>query len=123
MGFLKIQWDMNLHINQGTLVYKIQLSENTKYVHVYDKINSNMQGGWVMRAEDVVRLTPIEIQNKFALPNTPIYICDVELKVGTLLRAGEVNPLFGYKGGGLQYDLIINGKKIGKFFNERKIVQ
>ena len=29
----------------------------------------------------------------------------------TRLRTGEVNPLFGFDGGGQQYDLIINGKK------------
>ena len=65
------------------------------------------EGGWVMKAEDIAGLTPQEIQNKFALPNTPKYICDVNLEAGTRLRTGEVNPLFGFHGGGQQYDLII----------------
>ena len=43
--------------------------------------------------------------------------------VGTRLRTGEVNPLFGFDGGGQQYDLIINGKKVGTFTNERIIGQ
>ena len=64
-----------------------------------------------MKAEDIAGLTPQEIQDKFALPYTPRYVCDVNLETGTRLRTGEVNPLFGYKGGGKQYDLIINGKK------------
>ena len=43
--------------------------------------------------------------------------------VGTRLRTGEVNPLFGFDGGGQQYDLIINGKNVGTFTNERIIGQ
>ncbi len=107
----------------GTTVTEIQLTENATYVRVYDKVNSRMQGGWVMKEEDIVGLTPQDIQNKFALPTTPKYICDVNLEAGTRLRTGEVNPLFGFEGGGQQYDLIINGKNVGKFTNERIIGQ
>ena len=85
----------------GTSVTEIQLTENATYVRVYDKVNSRMQGGWVMKAEDIGGLTPQEIQNKFALPNIPKYICDVNLEAGTRLRAGEVNPLFGFDGGAI----------------------
>ena len=106
-----------------TGVTEIQLTENATYVRVYDKVNSRMQGGWVMKSEDIAGLTPQEIQNKFALPNTPKYICDVNLEAGTRLRTGEVNPLFGFDGGGQQYDLIINGKNVGTFTNERIIGQ
>ena len=35
----------------GTSVTEIQLTENATYVRVYDKVNSRMQGGWVMKAE------------------------------------------------------------------------
>ena len=107
----------------GTSVTEIQLTENATYVRVYDKVNSRMQGGWVMKAEDIGGLTPQEIQNKFALPNIPKYICDVNLEAGTRLRTGKVNPLFGFDGGGQQYDLIINGKNVGTFTNERIIGQ
>ena len=44
-------------------------------------------------------------------------------KPGTRLRTGEVNPLFGFDGGGQQYDLIINRKNVGTFTNERTIGQ
>lgn len=105
----------------GTNVTQIQLKENATFVRVYDKVNSKMKGGWVMKAEDIAGLTPQEIQNKFALPNTPIYVCDVNLEAGTYLRMGEANPIFGFSGGGLQYDLIINSKCVGTFTNERLI--
>ena len=90
-----------LSYKPGTSVTEIQLTENATYVRVYDKVNSRMQGGWVMKAEDIGGLTPQEIQNKFALPNIPKYICDVNLEAGTRLRAGEVNPLFGFDGGAI----------------------
>ena len=104
----------------GTLVKEIELTENATFVRVYDNMpdGSGMYGSWVMKAEDIEGLTPLEIQDKFALPNTPKYVCDVELDVGTHIRVGEVNPLDGWgNGGGTQYDLI--GQRIGCFKNER----
>ena len=82
---------------------------------------SKMHGGWIMRPEDIEGLTPLQIQEKFALPSTPKYICDVELEAGTHLRVGEVNPLEGWgSGGGTQYDLI--GQRVGNFTNERPLL-
>ena len=103
-----------------TLVKEIELTEKTTFVRVYDNMpnGSGMYGSWVMRADDIKGLTPLEIQDKFALPNVPKYVCDVELDAGTHIRVGEVNPLSGWgKGGGTQYDLI--GQRIGIFKNER----
>ena len=99
---------------------EIELTENTTFVRVYDNMpdGSGMYGSWVMKADDIKGLTPLDIQNKFALPNTPKYICDVELEAGTHIRVGEVNHLDGWgNGGGTQYDLI--GQRIGDFKNER----
>lgn len=104
----------------GTLVKEIELTEKTTFVRVYDNMpdGSGMYGSWLMKADDIKGLTPLEIQDKFALPNTPKYMCDVELEAGTHIRVGEVNPLEGWgKGGGTQYDLI--GQRIGNFKNER----
>lgn len=100
---------------------KIQSAvENQQHVRVEvgSEGGSGMYGSWIMKAEDIEGLTPLEIQNKFALPNTPKYVCYVELEVGTHIRVGEVNPLDGWgSGGGTQYDLI--GQRIGNFINER----
>lgn len=104
----------------GTLVKEIELTEKTTFVRVYDNMpdGSGMYGSWLMKADDIKGLTPLEIQDKFALPNTPKYMCDVELEAGTHIRVGEVNPLEGWgKGGGTQYDLI--GQRVGDFKNER----
>ena len=105
---------------QGTIVKEIELNRNTIFVRVYDNApdGSGMYGSGLMKAEDIKGLTPSEIKDKFALPNIPKYVCDVELEAGTHIRMGEVNPLDGWgSGGGTQYDLI--GQRIGNFKNER----
>lgn len=102
----------------GTTVSEIQLSEETIFVRVYDGKVSKQYGGWVLRAEDIEGLTPLQIQDKFSLPATPKYMTDVKLPAGTTIRKGIVNPLAGWgKGGGVQFDLM--GQRIGEFTNER----
>lgn len=101
-------------------VQQIELKEETKFCRVYDGKNSGMYGGWVMKQSDIEGLTPEEIQDKFALPQKPVKMCDVTLPKGTQMRTGLCNPLDGWgKGGGVQFDLM--GQKIGEFGNERDI--
>lgn len=101
-------------------VKQIELKKDTVFSRVYDGENSGMYGGWVMKPQDIEGLTPEEIQDKFALPQKPIKMCDVTLPKGTNLRTGLCNPLEGWgKGGGVQFDLM--GQKVGEFGNERDI--
>jgi hypothetical protein len=37
----------------------------------------NQVGPWLMRREGIKGLTPQQIQNKFAIPELPIYVSDV----------------------------------------------
>ena len=97
----------------------IELTEDTKFVRTYDGENSGMAGSWVMKYDDVKGLSAEEIADKFALPQVPKYICDAEFPEGTAMRTGECNPLYGWNGGGQQYDLM--GVRTGKFSNEREI--
>ena len=110
----------------GTEVQIIELTEPTTFVRVMDGDNSGVFGGWVMRAEDLLKpdgtpLSPLEIQQKFALKTTPTHVVDVTLPEGTQIRMGEVNPLeaWGKKGGGTQFDLM--GQRVGEFDNARRI--
>lgn len=103
----------------GTIVKEIELTKRTTFVRVFDGVNSGQMGGWVMKAEDIAGLTPTQIQTKFALPHLPNQVTDVVLEAGTKIRIGVVNPLFGHRGGGIQYDLI--GQRIGKFINARPL--
>ncbi|MWV55913.1 hypothetical protein [Streptococcus zhangguiae] len=49
------------------------------------------------------------------------YVGEVILPKGSLLRMGEVNPVFGFKGGGIQFDLM--GQFIGDFKELGKIIE
>ncbi|MFD1738084.1 hypothetical protein ACFSCX_16235, partial [Bacillus salitolerans] len=101
----------------SSVVDTIELTEQTQFVRVYDGISSMQAGGWVMKAEDIAGLTPQQIQNKFALPSTPKYVTDVVFESGTKLRTGTANGIFGFDGGGTQFDLM--GQYIGDFVNPR----
>ncbi|WP_445494832.1 hypothetical protein [Photorhabdus sp. SF281] len=103
----------------GTTVKEFELAANTQFVRVYDGTHSQMRGGWMMKAEDIKGLSSKQIQEKFALPYEPKYVADVEIKAGTKMRVGSANSLFGYKGGGTQFDLM--GQRTGTFTNERAI--
>ncbi|WP_025729730.1 hypothetical protein [Heyndrickxia ginsengihumi] len=103
----------------GTLAQEIELTEKSTFVRVYDGEKSGMYGGWFMKADDIKGLTPSQIQDKFALPTTPKFVADVELDAGTRIRTGTVNPLFGFKGGGQQFDLM--GQRVGNFTNPRPL--
>ena len=113
--------DYNPPYKPGTKVNEIVLQEGNdkNYVRVYAKKKYKF-GNWVMRYEDIKGLTPQQIRDKYALPDIPKYICDVELKPGTHLRQGIANEVDGWgKGGGTQFDLI--GQKTGEFKNERML--
>ena len=104
----------------GTEVKEIRLTEDTTFARVYDNLpnGSSMQGGWIMNAEDIKGLTPLEIRDKYALPSIPKYVCDVELKAGTRIRMGIVNPIEGWgSGGATQFDLM--RQRVGEFKNGR----
>ena len=103
----------------GQVADIIELKEPTRFVRTYDGVNSGKAGSWVMKYEDIKGLSPEQIADKFALPQVPKYICDAEIPAGTALRTGECNPLYGWNGGGIQYDLM--GVRTGTFSNEREI--
>lgn len=109
-------WKMrnyNSPYSEKTVVQNLLLTEDAKFVRVYDNVNTSLKGGWVMNVEEIQGLTSKEIQSKFALQFEPKYIGEVELKAGDSIRLGEVGPNFGYDGGGIQIDL--QQKMIGDF--------
>jgi hypothetical protein len=103
----------------GTIVKEIELTDKSTFVRVFDGVNSGQTGGWIMKAEDILGLSPKQIQAKFALPHTPTQVTDVVLEAGTKLRTGIVDPLFGQPGGGIQFDLM--GQRVGQFINARPL--
>lgn len=103
----------------GTEVKELELQQDTTFVRYYDNKNSSLYGQWMMEEKDVRGLTPEQIRDKFALPQTPEHKCSVTVPKGTHVRCGVANEQKGWgKGQGKQYDLM--GKKIGVFGKERK---
>lgn len=67
-------------------------------------------GVWVMRAEDIEGLIMVQIAEKFALPQVPKGIVDVQLPAGTPMRASVANDIllgerFGGAGAGVQFEI------------------
>ena len=85
----------------GTTVYDVRLSEQTRFVRVYSE-RLGQFGRWFMAADDVAGLTAQQIMDKFSLPEKPLYICDVELPVGTVVQVSGAGGILGGAGGGVQ---------------------
>jgi hypothetical protein len=91
------------------------IAQDTQLCRVYT--GGRMERSWCMLRKDVIGLSPQQIQQKWALPEVPTDICDVEAagipaRVGI---AGENN--FG-KGGNVQVELLQRG---ARFSNARPI--
>lgn|GEM_PF-3662668 len=108
-------------VREGTKVMEAELRKETSgFVRVYDDVNSFQKGGWLMRKEDIIGLTPEQIKDKFALKYVPKYVADVKLPADTKIRISEANEIPGWgKGGGTQIDLL--DERVGEFFNPRSL--
>ena len=94
------------------------MQEDKKFVRLVNN-NQKAEGSWIMLEEDIIGLTPKQIQSKYALFFVPTNICDVYIKAGTKIRVGVTSSLYGMVGRGLQFDL--NQQRIGEFYNLRSI--
>lgn len=102
-------------------MYIVETSGKEHFVRLYRNPKGKV-GQWIAKYDDIKRLTPKQIQEKFALPDTPTHIADVDVPKGTRLRAGTVNPIEGWgNGDGQQFDFIGNYIDRELFTNERKL--
>lgn len=90
----------------GKEVKVVVTNEDMVFVRTLDGQGSGVLGSWLMPKSEIDGLTPEQIADKYALPQVPKFMCDVTVPAGTKIRIGECNPLFGYKGGGIQYQLM-----------------
>ena len=56
----------------------------------------NQARSWIMRADEIEGVTPLQIKNEFALPAIPKYISAVYVPAGTSLRVGRVAAQEGW---------------------------
>ncbi len=88
----------------GTVVTQFEAASDLDFVRVH--IDSNPRGGWLVRRDEVVGMTPAQIQQRLALPQVPTQIQSVTVPPGTTLQMGRVGaqPQWGVSNsGGIQY--------------------
>lgn len=67
----------------------------------------NQARSWMMRPHEIEGLSPLQIKEKFALPEVPSFVSDVYVPAGSAVRVGTVAPQAGWgAGGATQYELI-----------------
>jgi hypothetical protein len=89
----------------GKSAQDIRLTDDATFARVHGA--DNKARSWMMRKEDIDGLTPAQIKDKFALPETPSLVSDVNVPAGTLIRTGEVAPQTGWgSGGATQFELL-----------------
>lgn len=96
---------MKAPYNDSVSPRTITLNNQRTFVRVHTEINQARS--WLMRSDEIEGLTPLEIKNKFALPDMPKYVSEVHVPAGTSLRVGRVAAQDGWgAGGGMQYELL-----------------
>jgi len=107
-----------------TLIQFTDVSEG-EYVRVYSNRENEGQriGGYIMRKEDILGMDATQIQSAASLNYTPLYICDVTIQPGAILRSSTANPLYGGEGGIEQFELLSQQYDINvvSFTNERPL--
>jgi hypothetical protein len=89
---------------KGTTARDIVTTEDSKFVRVHGE--GNQARSWMMREEDIKGLSADQIKDKFALPEKPAYVSDVNVPAGTKIRVGTVGAQEGWgRGGATQYEL------------------
>lgn len=105
----------------GTGVRDIVLTRERNFVRVHGE--GNQARSWLVRAEEIDGLSPAQIRDKLALPETPTMISDVRVPAGTHLRVGTVGKQEGWgNGGGVQYELL-DRIPSDSFSNARSLTQ
>jgi len=81
----------------------------------------NRERSWVMRIEEIEGLSPQQIKDKFALPETPQFITEITVPEGTRMRVGEASGNKYGAGGGTQYELLQRLEDPSLWKNTRKL--
>jgi hypothetical protein len=103
----------------ASLASQGRIAPDTRLVRVYREGATKPEGKWLMLKKDVEGLTAEQIQEKWALENTPTHMVDgdaTELEA----RVGVAGKNFGKDGGGTQVELIGKGER-ATFTNPRPI--
>jgi hypothetical protein len=105
---------------EGTTVREITSTMDEKFVRVYGGGGTDMIGGWIMRADDILGLTPQQIASKYSLPRVPSMVADVTVPVGTKMYTGTASEALGGLGEGRQF-LLRSDIPMSAFTNARPL--
>ncbi len=122
VNYITAQWDFNEipstpPFDLGTAVTEIVLTAPQHYVRLYTpNLGSSPNGVWIMRSEYVRGLTPEQLKDRFALPNTPTAIVNVDLPASPnpvsgkdyALWTGIAGPIAGFGEGGAVQNRIVS---------------
>lgn len=100
----------------NTPVIEFEHTSSTQYIRVFANGTTSPQGKWLMKYNDIVGLTPAQIQAKFALPYTPTHYVTVNVPANTKMCVGMVGPNYGFTDNlGIQFELLqtIDGSLFG----------
>lgn len=96
-----------LHMMPATQVRTFTTTSDIQFVRV--STMDNPVGAFLVRADEITGMSPLQIQQYLALPKVPTQIADVMVPAGTNMQVGRVaaQPLFGVASkGGMQYQLL-----------------
>ncbi|MES2768830.1 MAG: hypothetical protein V4596_06750 [Bdellovibrionota bacterium] len=91
------QYQPSVKPNTKVFEYTTHVPTNDKFARVYSD-ELNLLGSWILDKNSIKGLTPEQIQDKFALPRLPVYIVDVDVPAGAVLRKSVPNAIFGSSG-------------------------
>ena len=88
----------------GTKVVEFETTGTEIFHRVHQE--GNKARSWMLRKSDIEGLSPIQIKEKFNLPEVPTQISEVHVPAGTSVRTGTIGPnAFGSSKGATQYEL------------------
>ncbi|WP_158413120.1 hypothetical protein [Halorhabdus tiamatea] len=102
-----------------TIVMDVKAKKDMNFARVHGE--ENQARAWMLRNRNEIEgLSPVEIKEKYSLPNEPAYVSSVDVPEGTSIRVGDTAANFGGKQGATQYELL---EKLSpeRFVNEQDL--
>lgn len=100
---------------EGDEVYSYKTGDGDEFVRVHGP--GNHEGPWMMKKSEIEGLSPTQIKDKFALPDTPTHVSTVKPPPGTSVHQGTAAAQSGWGGGGgtqIELQEIIPSSSFGK---------
>jgi filamentous hemagglutinin len=89
---------------EGGKVGVFETDGTQKFVRVFTEGETEPRGRFMMLEKDLIKLTPLQMKDKFDLPSIPTHTADITPPIGEKIAVGTVEAgNFGGKGKGTQF--------------------